>query len=114
MKGNFPRWTPLFLPNDNRMSCDESADPPAINHAEVAKAPRNLDGSASTISGLSDAVTKSFSEGDFVTGIIDITNVRTHVIPPVRTKDETKGRKNHVVSAFLYFVDDLIRPVRAS
>jgi len=52
---------------------------------------------------ISIGTVKSLGEGDLVTGIIDITNVRTFMVPPVKNWDREKG-KNDLVRVYLHLV----------
>jgi len=53
------------------------------------------------VSDISSTTGKSIGEGDLVTGIIDIANMRTYMVPPVNNWDRAKG-KNDVVRVYLH------------
>jgi len=61
----------------------------------------------SDTSEMSAATLNSLGEGDFITGIVDITNERTYMVPPVENWDRAYG-KNREVRVYLHLVDCLI------
>ena len=66
---------------------------------------------ADEVSEISDATAKSLGEGDLVTGIIDIANVRTYMVPPVKNWDRAKG-KNDTVRVYLHSVSHVTKHTR--
>jgi hypothetical protein len=46
-----------------------------------------------------------------ITGLVDLTNICTHMVLPLRHWDRTKG-KNELVCVFLYLADHLTEHVR--
>ena len=63
------------------------------------------------VSDVSSATAKSLGEGCLVTGIIDIANMRTYMMPPVENWDHAKG-KNDVVCVCLYLNGHVTRYIR--
>lgn len=65
------------------------------------------------VSDISRDTAKSLEEGDLVTGFIEITNLRTYMLPPVKNWDRANGKNDAVRSHLhLHYAGQLTRIVR--
>ena len=78
---------------------------------ELVQASPSVSDISDNVSDISSATVKSLGEADLVTGIIDITNVRTYMVPPVKNWDRAKGM-NDVVRVFLHLAGHDTKYVR--
>jgi hypothetical protein len=79
-----------FCTDDQHISQDTFANIPAVYEGETTfiQAPRSTGGgSVRSISEASSQCGRSLREGDLITGIIDVTNERAHMIPANRAEE---------------------------
>lgn len=98
-----------FHTDDKHVSQSKFADIPAIGDiGKFIQAPCSVESrSTGSISQISSQYSKSLREGDLITGIINITNERAHMVPAIQDAS-CSDEKEALVSAYASFVDYLI------
>jgi len=98
-----------FNTNDKHISQSKFADIPSIGDiGKFIQAPCSIESrSTSSISQIHSQHSESLQEGDLITGIIDITNECTYMVPTIQDAS-CSDEKEALVCAYAHLVDYLI------